>query len=454
MKKILLSGFLLFSTLNVFSQGIEFEHTSWKEAVKKAKELNRPIFVDVYTSWCGPCRVMAAQVFTRSEIGAKYNKGFVNVKIDAEKGEGIALAKKYEVHSYPTYLFINPNDETLIDRSKSSMPAADFKDLADKMLAKYAGKKEISLDELEAKYKAGNYDELFAQTYIKRLKASGKWTGAAISRYIEKFVTTTPSTAQLFFLGSNFTNGADSVLYHYMINNYKRIDAVLCKNDGIAAASFYRVIREETKSRAEDIIGSKQSVSKKEAGLNKLFENLKTVEIGDRGTKKILEFKIRLYSLSADTVQLLKASRAYITQFLLPANKTSSIGSETIINDKNAPEPVVPIDSIRISDYCSNYAVTLSKLSKDVVDRELATSLLKKAMILSSNSVAVKSKMNLAAYYFGEKEAAIEQQSKLIAEMKSSNDEYLKAAEIMMQKMKNNEPKISGFSSRPKLKKH
>jgi hypothetical protein len=48
------------------------------------------------------------------------------------------------VQSYPTYLFINPFDESLVDRSKSSMAAAEFNDLADKMLDKFSGKKEIS----------------------------------------------------------------------------------------------------------------------------------------------------------------------------------------------------------------------------------------------------------------------------------------------------------------------
>ena len=91
---------------------------------------------------------MAAEVFTRPEVGKKYNQGFVNVKIDAEKGEGIALAKKYQVKSYPTYLFINPADESLIDMSKSSMAAADFNDVGDKMLFKFTGKEQISLADL------------------------------------------------------------------------------------------------------------------------------------------------------------------------------------------------------------------------------------------------------------------------------------------------------------------
>ena len=46
--------------------------------------------------------------------------------------------------------------------------------------------------------------------------------------------------------------------------------------------------------------------------------------------------------------------------------------------------------------------------------------------------------MNIAAYNFGDKKEAINQQSKLIAEMKTSNNEYLADAETAIQKMKNN----------------
>jgi hypothetical protein len=80
--------------------------------------------------------------------------------------------------------------------------------------------------------KAGDYDEVFAQAYKKRLKAEGKSTSEALGKYISRFVINPPSADQLFFLGSNFSGGADSSLYSFMINNYKTIDVVLCKRDG------------------------------------------------------------------------------------------------------------------------------------------------------------------------------------------------------------------------------
>ncbi|WP_316841267.1 thioredoxin family protein [Pedobacter gandavensis] len=454
MKKNLICVLLLFSSLSVFSQGIEFEHGSWAEVVKKAKASNKLIFVDVYTSWCGPCKVMASQVFTRPEVGAKYNQGFVNVKIDAEKGEGIAIAKKYEVKSYPTYLFINPADETLFDRSKSSMAAADFNEVADRIQTKFSGKQELNLSELEAKFKKGEYDQTFAEAYIKRLKAEKKPIGAALRQYLDKFVMKNPSADRLYFLGLNYPNGSDLTLYQYMIDHYKEIDAVLCKNDGIAAGTLYRSLRDETKGKIETILGTKPLTAEKELALSPLFTNLNVVELEERKNKKVLEYKVWLYTIKADEASLLQVYRDYIVHFILPEDKTSSLGKESIILNKNAPVPLMSVDSVGASDWCSNYAIKLSKLSTDASDRKLVADLFKKALALNPSSV-VKNKLNVAAYNFGDKKVAIRQQAKLVAEMSSSGDEYLADATVTLEKMKNNESNILAFPNRRKaIKKH
>lgn len=105
---------------------IEFVKKSWNESVKIAKEKSRLIFIDFYTDWCGPCLNMAEEVFILPSVSDFYNSTFVNLKIDAEKGEGIELAKRYGVNSYPTYLFIDPNTELVVHRSSSRQSPYQF----------------------------------------------------------------------------------------------------------------------------------------------------------------------------------------------------------------------------------------------------------------------------------------------------------------------------------------
>ena len=119
---LLLSLFLAWLPVCAQAQeGIKFEHNAWAEIVAKAKAEGKLIFADVYTQWCGPCYNMATTVFTRHDVGAFYNDHFVCVKIDAENGEGVALARKYQVRVYPTYLYIDPQTEEFVHRSSSCL---------------------------------------------------------------------------------------------------------------------------------------------------------------------------------------------------------------------------------------------------------------------------------------------------------------------------------------------
>lgn len=105
--------------------GIQFFHGSFAEAQAKAKKESKLIFMDAYTSWCAPCRYMAANVFTDQSVGEYYNSHFVNLKVDMEKGEGPELARRYSVMAYPTLLFLDGNGEVK-SRTMGGKPAADF----------------------------------------------------------------------------------------------------------------------------------------------------------------------------------------------------------------------------------------------------------------------------------------------------------------------------------------
>ncbi len=86
--------------------GIEFTEGTWNEIVTKARGENKTIFLDIYATWCGPCKMLQHNTFSDADVGTYFNAHFVNVSLDGEKGEGHLLAKKYQVHAYPTMLFI------------------------------------------------------------------------------------------------------------------------------------------------------------------------------------------------------------------------------------------------------------------------------------------------------------------------------------------------------------
>ena len=70
---ILLFAFAFFMGNNSFAQGIQFDKGDWQEILAKAKEEDKLIFVDAYAAWCGPCKKMARDVFTKPEVGEFFN---------------------------------------------------------------------------------------------------------------------------------------------------------------------------------------------------------------------------------------------------------------------------------------------------------------------------------------------------------------------------------------------
>ena len=181
MKKQLAVMVMLCIALAGNSQGIAFEKGSWKEVVAKAKATNKPIFVDVYTSWCGPCKNMSKNVFTQAEVGKEYNENYICYQIDAEKGDGIELAKRYEVKAYPTYLFLKA-DGSLFSRSLGSMEAEKFIAVSKTALADMNDPKPLS--EMEKEYPNRKNDAAFLLEYINKREKFGKENAQLFDEYL------------------------------------------------------------------------------------------------------------------------------------------------------------------------------------------------------------------------------------------------------------------------------
>jgi len=164
MKKILFTIFLGISIITIAQEtGIKFKpDNTFEAALKTAKEENKLIFIDCYTSWCGPCKKMEKEVFTKQNVGEFYNKNFINFKLDLEESfEGFKVRKKYKINSFPTLLFINSEGE-IVKRGRGGRDANSFIDLGKKAL-----KNTNILLPLRAKIKAGDRSAEVISKYLK-----------------------------------------------------------------------------------------------------------------------------------------------------------------------------------------------------------------------------------------------------------------------------------------------
>ncbi len=110
MKFLIIQPFIaLLSFSTLFAQGIKFEQGSWSDIKTKAQKEHKYIFIDLSTSWCGPCRIMEKEVFPTDTVGNFMNSRFISVHYDAEKAFGLVIAKKYVPSAYPTFIILNEN---------------------------------------------------------------------------------------------------------------------------------------------------------------------------------------------------------------------------------------------------------------------------------------------------------------------------------------------------------
>ncbi len=220
-KKILFSLLLLatFATAGI-AQGIEFFHGTWKEALELSKKEGRLIFVDANTSWCGPCRRMAANVFTQQEVGDFFNSRFINMKIDMEKGD-VDFRAKYSVRAYPTLMFIDDSGE-IVKKKVGGQQAQSLIKLGREALSLYE-----NVDEMDDLFAQGKNDATFLRKYVKALNNAGKPSAKAANQYLRAQKDLNTKENLLFIFDA--VSQADSKVFDLLIEHRADIEALKSK---------------------------------------------------------------------------------------------------------------------------------------------------------------------------------------------------------------------------------
>ncbi len=198
------------------AEGIQFFKGSWAEAKDKAIKEDKVIFVDAYTSWCGPCKRMAKNVFPKKDVGDYYNNNFICLKLDMEKDkDGPSFAREYSVRSYPTLLFIDGGGE-VVHRAIGGKQPSDFIKLG-QMVSQKIDKSEDYAKE----YEEGKRDPDFIYKYIKALNKADKPSLKIANEYIKsQDDLSTPFNTKFLF---EAVTESDSRLFDLMIKNKANI---------------------------------------------------------------------------------------------------------------------------------------------------------------------------------------------------------------------------------------
>ncbi|MEP7374552.1 MAG: DUF255 domain-containing protein [Chitinophagaceae bacterium] len=313
----------------------------WKQMLDKAKAENKYIFVDCYATWCGPCKLMDREVFTKKIVADFMNSSFLSVKVQMDStdvdgenvkqwyGDAQLIRRLFKVELFPTYLFFSPSGN-IVHRFFGARRDTDFIKLAANALDP-----QKQFYTLLGNYKLGKKDYTVMPYLVKKLEEIGeKEIANAIAQdYINNYLLALSedefyTVKNIEFMGSRIYSSNEksfSVFY----NHVDKIDSFISWKKGYAKGIINSIIMNE-----EVISHFTPAIKKKTTpNWNKIGTNITKKYNRYYAKRNILSAKVMWYQNNQDWGSFAKYA-------LLEAEKygldTSSLLSEIYFNNEVA----------------------------------------------------------------------------------------------------------------------
>ena len=274
-----LFAFMLLTTFTISAQGINFQKGTWADIQAKAKTENKHIFVDAYTTWCGPCKWLSKKIFPQKEVGDFFNKNYVAFKMDMEKGEGIDFAKKYQVRAYPTLVYFNPQGE-MVHKSVGAYPA--------KVLLQHASNAlnpETQVYTLQRRFEKGEKSNAFLTKYIEALSGAYEDFSKPADMYLAQLGKDKWATAEGWDFISKYVRKSSAEAFEHVMKNQKKYEKI-AKEKGQVGRYIAAVLR-------ADMRGVARSKDKKQL---MIFKKKLKKAFGKEADKHIAKAEYMFYS--------------------------------------------------------------------------------------------------------------------------------------------------------------
>lgn len=237
-------------------KGIHFEKgLSWQQIKEKARAEKKYIFLDVYATWCGPCKQMDQKIYVLDDIANYANEHFISVKVqfDTTKSdneevrnwyeEAHIVGEKYKVSILPTFLFFSP-DGVLLHRGVGFQSEKAFL-----TTLQHASNPAQQMYTLLDVFQKGHLDYIKMPELAVDLKRSGETKlGYEVANcYIEKYLFKLDekelyTKRNIEFIGSNIRSSNDSA-FAFIFDNSDKVNVAVDK--GYSRYIIDRIILKE-----------------------------------------------------------------------------------------------------------------------------------------------------------------------------------------------------------------
>lgn len=232
--------------VNLYGQGIRWTTgLSWEEVKQKAKAENKYVFIDAYTTWCGPCKTMDMQVYPNDSVGSYFNDRFLSIKVQMDKtGKDNDTIKKwyaiadsmiilYKIEGYPSFIFLSP--EGILTHKDIGLKTPDSL-IATAQIATIPGRVYddgyAEYDKLMVAYRQGIKDNSRYPFMINMaLKHQDQQTAFTLLKELTDSVSKLPPsqryTKEIIQVWSLFMLRTDRPVFRFFLNDGKLIDKVM-----------------------------------------------------------------------------------------------------------------------------------------------------------------------------------------------------------------------------------
>lgn len=313
MKKALLFALLLPFFAVAQDKGIHFEHgLSWAEIQAKAKAENKHIFIDCFTTWCGPCKYMSANIFPLEEVGSFMNDKYISVKVQMDEtakdnedvkkwyADAKMIGEKYSVRAYPTFLFFAP-DGSIVDRQVGGGEAKEFVERCADAL-KPEKQYYTQLDQ----YNKGKKDPAFLRELaLLALDKYDQKNAAIFSKLYLEQQKDLYTKENLEFV-NKFTNSSKDIGFNMFLHNADKVNKVLGK--GVAENKIMDIAaREEIFSK----LMKKDKSAPDWAGIEKVVK----AKYPKLAEEMLLKSKVQYFSYVKDADNAVANIVAYMKKY-------------------------------------------------------------------------------------------------------------------------------------------
>ncbi|MDF1575242.1 MAG: thioredoxin family protein [Bacteroidales bacterium] len=230
---------LLFLTPGILDAQVEFTEIrtaeEMKAAQKKASDQMLMLFVDVYASWCGPCKIMDREVYTDSSVADYMNAHYVSVRMDGESDYGRIYASEQKLEGYPS-MFIFSDDGERVSKIVGFTPPLE---LISSLMAANEGYKKVKI--YRAAYLKGSLEDEGFADYISVLREMGDQEKAEelASEYVEKVIKSKARLSDNDIRVMAFYMDQDDAWWEGFASDAERLRQVLKEDYMLAMEKIY-----------------------------------------------------------------------------------------------------------------------------------------------------------------------------------------------------------------------